>query len=78
MSTAPTLPSVQEIQNSYNKLAGETGDLYFRIEELKSSLAAHEARMAILKGEREALGKLLVKAKLAEVDSVGTVEPSAS
>lgn len=78
MSATPTLPSVQEIQNSYAKLAGETGDLYFRIEEVRSTLAALEARMATLKGERDALGSLLQKAKAAEVASVGTVEPTAS
>lgn len=50
-------PSRDQIKAVYTKLAAETGDLYFILENARAHVASLEARMASLKEQRAALQK---------------------
>lgn len=68
------VPTRDQIQAAYTKLAAETGDLYFALDNAKVNLAALEARMASLKEQRAALQRSYEAAASAPQEAPETLQ----
>ncbi len=75
MSTSP-LPTKSEINEAYQRLTTETGDLYFQLEHARDTLKLLEARMEILKKQRATLNEAYQAALKAEASSGTALEPA--
>lgn len=76
-SGTTSVPSKADISEAYQKLTSETGDLYFQLEHARETLKLLEARMEVLRKQRNTLNEAYQRAIKEETADGATMEPEA-